>query len=73
MFEDAERSATVTCVADCDVFVMTRQNFESVAVEDPDMAYEIARKIATTLSGRLRKANQSVLKLTTALSVALSR
>ena len=39
--------------------------------KDPDFGYKVIRNIAQTLAERLEKANQDILKLTTAFSLAL--
>jgi CRP-like cAMP-binding protein len=72
LLEDSERSATVTGITDCDVFAIEREPFFRLITEDPEMGVAILRSIATVVSGRLRKANRDVLKLTTALSLAVS-
>ena len=72
LLEDAERSDTITALTDCQVFVIDRRSFDRLAAEDPVMGTILLRSIAVVLSGRLRKANKDVLKLTTALSLALT-
>jgi len=72
LLEDAERSATVTALADSKVLVIDRGNFDRLIEEDPMLGCVVLRHIATVVSGRLRKANHDALKLTTALSVALT-
>jgi CRP-like cAMP-binding protein len=74
MFEEkGERSATVMPLEDCTVFGITRKDFEEVTAEDPAIGYIVVSNIARVLCDRLRKSNKDVLKLTTALSLALSR
>jgi len=72
LLEDAERSATVTSLTDCDVLVINRQHFDELLSKDPGLGNVVLRNIAVIVSSRLRKANRDVLKLTTALSMALS-
>jgi len=72
LLEDAERSATVTCVTDCEVFEIDRGPFFKLIEDDPRMGVAILRNMAVVVSSRLRKANRDVLKLTTALSLAVS-
>ena len=71
LLEDAERSATVTSLTDSELFVIDRANFDRLINEDPVLGCVVLRSIATVVSTRLRKANGDVLKLTTALSLAL--
>ncbi len=68
-----ERSATVQAVTDCTVLEMGRRDFEAFCRADPLAGYLIARRIVQAVSDRLRSANRDILKLTTALSLALSR
>ena len=72
LLEDAERSATVTTLTDATVFVMERESFDRLIDKYPEIGCRVLRRVAITVSGRLRKANSDVLKLTTALSVALA-
>ena len=68
-----ERSATVLAVTDCAVLELKRVDFERYCEQDPAAGYLIARRIVQAVSERLRAANRDILKLTTALSIALSR
>jgi CRP-like cAMP-binding protein len=73
MFENETRSATITASADCLIFEIKRGDFESLCDKNPVLGYKIIKKIAATLCERVRKGNQDILKLSTALSIALSR
>jgi CRP/FNR family transcriptional regulator, cyclic AMP receptor protein len=73
MFEDAPRSATITASTKCLLYEIKRQDFEALCSQNPEMGYKILRKIVTVLCARVRKGNQDVLKLSTALSIALSQ
>jgi len=73
IFENDVRSATITASKDCLLYEVKRQDFERIASENPVLAYKLVRKIATVLCGRVRQGNQDILKLTTALSIALSK
>ena len=73
MFGDEPRSATVTAVNDCVLFELTRKAYEASASAIPALALALTRRIAAMLSSRVRKGNDDVLKLSTALSIALSR
>lgn len=72
LLEDAERSATVNALTDCQLFVIERAEFDRLTAADPRFGCVVLRAIATIVSSRLRKANREVLKLTTALSLALT-
>ena len=73
MFEKDVRSATITASTDCLLFEIKRQDFERVTQETCALGYQLIRKIATVLCHRVRQGNQDILKLTTALSIALSK
>lgn len=73
LLENDVRSATVNTVTDCKLFVVLRDDFNALCENFPEIGYKILRNIAKTIAGRLRRTNQDVLKLTTALSLALTR
>jgi CRP/FNR family cyclic AMP-dependent transcriptional regulator len=73
MFEKDVRSATITASTDCLLYEIKREDFERVTEKDCAMGYKLIRKIATVLCHRVRQGNQDILKLTTALSIALSK
>lgn len=73
MFGDEPRSATVTAASDCVLFELSRRAFERICDEHPCLGLALTRRIAAMLSSRVRKGNDDVLKLSTALSIALSR
>ena len=73
MLEREARSATVTAVTRCRLLVIEREDFERACEEDPLMGYRMAANIARRVSSMLRSSNEDVLKLTTALSLALKR
>lgn len=73
MFENDVRSATITASTDCLLYEIRREDFERLASRDPVLGYDLIRKIAAVLCHRVRQGNQDILKLTTALSIALSK
>ena len=73
LFEDAPRSATITASTKCILYEIKRKEFEEFCEEHPEIGYKILRNIAPVLCKRIRKGNQDVLKLSTALSIALSQ
>lgn len=50
---------------------LTREEFERLAIGDPALGFRLARNIAVVMAERLRRTDPEVLKLTTALSLAL--
>ncbi len=73
LFEQGKRTATVVALTDCLLWEISRADFQGLAEENPRLGYQITRNIAQLLCARLRKANEDTIKLTTALSLALSR
>ncbi len=73
LFDDAERSATVTAVSDVICGILTRDQIHALCDNDPEVGYKIYYNIGRTLAANLRKANRDILKLTTAFCLALDR
>ncbi len=73
LLENSERSATVTAVHACEMLEIRKAEFERFCDENPEIGYLIVRNIAKLLSSRLRQTNKDILKLATALSLALSK
>jgi len=61
------RSATVSAETDVECFVMSRDDFTRLGDEHPRIGLLITREIAKIISQRLRKANQDLVTLLTAL------
>ena len=73
IFGHEQRSATVSAKTEVLLYEIKSGNFDRFLEEDPKDGVSILRNIAKIVSERLRKANQDVAKLTTVLSVVLSR
>jgi CRP/FNR family cyclic AMP-dependent transcriptional regulator len=73
MFENDVRSATLTASTDCVLYEIKRDDFERLTQQNCALGYKLVRKIAEVLCNRVRQGNQDILKLTTALSIALSK
>lgn len=71
LFYPDERSATVTAVATCNLLEIRSEEFGKLCEEDNRLGYLVAKNLVEIVSERLRNANRDVLKLTTALSLAL--
>jgi CRP/FNR family cyclic AMP-dependent transcriptional regulator len=71
LLSDLDRSATITTEGECDVLELRREDFEHLARADAALGYHLVRNIAVVLAERLRRTDLDVLKLTTALSLAL--
>lgn len=66
-----ERTASVVARTDCRLVTVKQAQFEELCREDPQMGVAILRLIALTAGERLLKTNKDVMKLTTALCLAL--
>lgn len=73
LFEKDKRTATVSALTDTTLLCLRSKDFEKFAIENYKDAYLIIRNIARIISNRLRKTNQDVNKLTTVLSLVLSK
>lgn len=73
LFGTEPRSATVTAASDCVLYRIRREDFAALCESDPVLGLKVVRRIAAVLGSRLRKGNEDVLKLSTALSIALSK
>lgn len=73
LFDEDTRSATVRCLTDCTFYEIDKEAFLEFAEENVEIGYHLFKNMAQVISGRLRKSSEDVIKLTTALSIALSR
>jgi len=73
VFGQEQRSATVSARTEVWLLEVASTDFEKVAAENARDGLVIFKNIARIVSERLKKANQDVAKLTTVLSVVLSK
>jgi CRP/FNR family transcriptional regulator, cyclic AMP receptor protein len=73
VFEEQARSATIKAFEDCTLYEIGKNEFEDFINKYPVIGTKLLFNIAKILSSRVRRANSDVLKLTTALSIALSK
>ncbi len=66
------RTATVKAVTECSLLVLNSNDFMKLCKSQPNIGYIVTNNIALVLVDYLRKSNDDVIKLTTALSLALS-
>lgn len=71
--EQVKRTATVKAREECLVGVINRDALLNLCRQEKKLGYQLMANIAHTLAERLEKANQDILKLTTALSFVLQR
>ena len=74
MFNEGDRrTANVKAKSNCTLGKITKENLFLICDKNPDVGYKIMRNLGRIISGNLVKANQNVLKLTTAFSLILER
>jgi len=71
LLEQDTRSATVTALTDCRLLELNHQDFLELIRHHPIMGVKLMLHLAQLLSRHLRKTNQDVVKLTTALAISL--
>jgi CRP/FNR family cyclic AMP-dependent transcriptional regulator len=71
LLENETRSATVTALTDCILLELHQKDFLDLTGRNPTMGVKLLLRLAQVLSRHLRKTNQDVVKLTTALAVSL--
>lgn len=67
------RSATIVAVTDCELYELTPEGLARIANTLPEAAYKFIYEIAKVLAERVGKLDNTVLKLTTALSLIASK
>lgn len=65
------RSATAVAIQDSKFGVMEKDAFLKLAEEHAVLGYKVMKNLARIMGERLKKANQDILKLTTAFTLAL--
>ena len=71
LLENDPRSATVTALTDCRLLELHQKDCQELIQHDPAMGVKLLLRLAQLLSRHLRKTNQDVVKLTTALAISL--
>jgi len=71
LLESELRSATVTASTDCSLLELHQRDFLELIELNPVMGVKLLLRLAQLLSRHLRKTNQDVVKLTTALAISL--
>jgi CRP/FNR family transcriptional regulator, cyclic AMP receptor protein len=73
LLENEPRSATVTAATECHLWEIGRDDFMGLIAQNRDLGCKILLRLAQLLSRHLRKTNQDMVKLTTAMAIALGR
>jgi CRP/FNR family transcriptional regulator, cyclic AMP receptor protein len=71
LLESEERSATVTARTDCVLLELHQKDFLDLIQHRLAMGVKLLLRLSQVLSAHLRKTNQDVVKLTTALAISL--
>ena len=67
------RSASIQANTDCILLEISREDFIRLVESKPALGVKILLNLSRQVIGRLRQSSQDVIRLTTALSIALSR
>lgn len=67
------RSATVSCLTNCQFLRIDRERFFRFLAEQPDIGIKLMVTLSRRLARMVRKNNEELVKLTTALALVLSR
>ncbi|MFQ6608374.1 MAG: cyclic nucleotide-binding domain-containing protein [Fidelibacterota bacterium] len=70
---DDKRTAGVRAISDCKMAVIMKNDFFDICNTNQDLGYIVMRNVAAIVTDNLIKANQNVLKLTTAFSLILEK
>ncbi len=73
LLENEPRSATVTALTECQLLEIAREDFLRLVKENSEMGCKILLRLAQLLSRHLRKNSEDMVKLTTAMAIALGR
>lgn len=73
LLENEPRSATVTALTDCFLMEIGKEDFMNLIRHNSDMGCKILLRLAQMLSKYLRKTNQDMVKMTSAMAIALGR
>ena len=73
LIENDVRSANVTASTDCRMLELSKENSFRLFNQNPAMGVKILFRLSQLLSRRLRKSDEDIVKLTTALVVALEQ
>ena len=74
LFNDGDRrTASVKALTNCTLAKIQKDELFQICDDNPETGYKVMQNLCRTLCGNLVKANQNVLKLTTAFSLILER
>ncbi len=73
LIENDVRSATVSTLTPCRLLELSKDRFFDLLHQQPAMGVKMLLRLGQLFSQRLRKSSQDIVKLTTALAIALER
>jgi CRP/FNR family cyclic AMP-dependent transcriptional regulator len=73
LLENEPRSATVTAATECRLLEIAGEDLLGLIQQNRDLGCKLLLRLAQLLSRHLRKTNQDMVKLTTAMAIALGR
>jgi CRP/FNR family transcriptional regulator, cyclic AMP receptor protein len=73
IIEELPRSATVKAFSTCVMYEISKSDFEAFTAKYPEIGSKIIYNIAKILCHRVRRSNSDIIKLSTALSIAVSK
>ena len=74
MFNEGDRrTANVRAETTCVLVKLDKSDLYNICEQNPNIGFKVMRNLGRIISGNLIKANQNVLKLTTAFSLILER
>jgi len=73
VIEELPRSATVKAFSNCTLYEISKKDFEAFVAKYPEIGVKILNNIAKILCHRVRRSNKDIVKLSTALSIAVSK
>jgi CRP-like cAMP-binding protein len=73
LVEAGIRSASAFAETDCRLMVIRKADFDRLCDDDCAIGYRLIRNISESICFMLRKSNNDVIKLATALSIAMNR
>lgn len=71
--EGDRRTANVMAITTCKLISIDKNNLFNICEQNPQIGFKVMKNLGRIISGNLVKANQNVLKLTTAFSLILER
>jgi len=73
LIDSDQRSATVKAVTDCLLLVTSREQFFALAEREPVIGLKLLLTLGKRMAATIRRSNGEVVKLTTALALALRK